>query len=392
MSLSTKKELVKKVKERYLKVNKETKTKILNELCENTELNRNYLIQILSAKIDLDYINPINRKRREKYDGYVIAKLKEIWEIFDYPRGQNLVPMLPEYIEVLEKFKEINFSSEIKERLLTISSSTADRRSRRSKRIKKKKVFSTTKPGSMLKKQIPIKTSSWDEKRAGYGELDLVAHCGNSASGEFINSLTFVDISTGWTESMAVMGKAQIRIKEGLDNIEKRLPFPLKGIDPDNGSEFINWQLYRHRVEKNIEFTRGGPYKKNDNAHIEQKNWTHVRKLVGYQRLDAEEQLICLNDLYLNEWRLHKNFFIANKKLIAKKRYGKHKEKIKRKYDIPKTPYQRVIESGALTKTEEDALRSRKFALNPFELKSGLETKLKEFFEMVRKNNIRKAA
>jgi len=378
MSLSTKKELVKKTKERYLKANKETKTKILNELCENTELNRNYLIQILSAKIDLDYVNPINRKRREKYDGWVITKLKKIWEIFDYPCGQNLVPMLPEYIEVLEKFKEIDFSSEIKEKLLTISSSTTDRRLQRSKRIKKKKVFSTTKPGSMLKKQIPIKTSSWDEKRAGYGELDLVAHCGNSATGEFINSLTFVDIATGWTESMAVMGKAQSRVKIGLNNIERRLPFPLKGIDPDNGSEFINWQLYRHCAEKNIEFTRGRPYKKNDNAHIEQKNWTHVRKLVGYQRLDAEEQLVCLNDLYLNEWRLYKNFFIANKKLIAKKRYGKHKEKIKKKYDIPKTPYQRVLESKTVSEKEKERLRRIYVKLNPVELKRNIDLKLKK--------------
>ncbi|MEA1926477.1 MAG: hypothetical protein U9M90_04565 [Patescibacteria group bacterium] len=281
MSQKSKKELVKKVKVRYLKSNRTGKGSILDELCVNTTLNRNYLIQILSVKIDLDYANPINRKRREKYDGYVIVKLKKIWEIFDYPCGQNLAPMLPEYIEVLEKFEEVSFTDSVKEKLLKISSATIDRRLKRSKRIKKKKVFSTTKPGSMLKKQIPIKTSSWDEKRAGFGKLDTVAHCGHSASGEFINSLTFTDISTQWTESIAVMGKAQIRIKKGLDNIEERLPFSLKGIDPDNGGEFINWQLYRHCIEKDIEFTRGRPYKKNDNAHIEQKNWTHVRKLVG---------------------------------------------------------------------------------------------------------------
>lgn len=377
MSLQSKKELVKKVKGRYLKANKIIKGSILDELCVNTELHRNYLIQILSAKIDLNYLNPINRKRREQYDGYVIAKLKKIWKIFDYPCGQNLAPMLTEYIEVLERFEEMKFSSEIKEKLLTISSATIDRRLERSKRMKKKKVFSTTKPGSMLKKQIPIKTSSWNEKRVGYGELDLVAHCGYSAKGEFLNSLTFVDISTGWTESIAVMGKAQARVKKGLDNIEERLPFPLKGIDPDNGSEFINWQLYRHCIERNIEFTRGRPYKKNDNAHIEQKNWTHVRKLVGYKRLDKDYQLELLNSLYLNEWRLYKNFFIANKKLIAKKRFGKHKEKIKKVYDQAKTPYQRVLESNTVSEKEKMKLRKIYVKLNLVELRRNIDKKLK---------------
>jgi len=340
MSLESRKELIKEAKGRYLESNKIKKGEILDELYENTGLNRKYLINRLSPKIDLTFKDPINRKRKEKYDGYIIAKLEKIWEIFDYPCGQNLAPMIPEYIEVLEKWNEMTFSSEMKSKLNSISSSTIDRRLERSKKIKKKKIFSTTKPGSMLKKQIPIKTSSWDEKRPGYGELDTVAHCGSCASGEFINSLTFTDISTQWTESIAVMGKAQIRIKEGLDDIEKRLPFPLKGIDPDNGGEFINWQLYRHCIERNIEFTRGRPYHKNDNAHIEQKNWTHIRKLVGYKRLDKNHQKRLINDLYKNEWRLFKNFFIPNKKLISKKRVG---TKIIKKYDFPRTPYQSRI-------------------------------------------------
>lgn len=374
MSLNSRRELVKKAKGRYLKSKRKEKTKILDELCKNTGLDRNYLIQILSAKIDLSYQNPISRKRREKYGGYIIAKLKKIWEIFDYPCGQNLAPMLPEYIEVLEKHNEMKFSSEIRDKLSSISSSTIDRRLEKSKKMKRKKVFSTTKPGSMLKKQIPIKTSSWDETRPGYGELDTVAHCGDSASGEFVNSLTFTDIATCWTESNAVMGKAQIRIKSGLDNIEKRLPFPLKGIDPDNGGEFINWQLYRHCIEKNIEFTRGRPYKKNDNAHIEQKNWTHVRKLIGYKRLDKDNQEKLLNDLYLNEWRFFKNFFIPNKKLISKKRVG---SKIVKKYDLPKTPYQRVLEHKNIPEKEKERLIKIYTKLNPVELKRNINRKLK---------------
>lgn len=373
MSLKSRKELVKKAKKRYLSSDKKEKTKILDELCANTEMNRKYLMERLSPKVDLNYANPINRKRREKYGSEVISKLKIIWETFDYPCGQNLEPMMKEYVEVLEKWNEVSFSSEMKDKLISMSSSTIDRRLKRSKRFQKKKVFSTTKPGGMLKSQIPIKTSSWDEKRPGFGELDTVAHCGASASGEFVNSLTFTDISTQWTESVAVMGKAQAKIKDGLDDIEKRLPFDLKGIDPDNGSEFINWQLYRHCIEKNIEFTRGRPYKKNDNAHIEQKNWTHVRKLVGYKRLDKEYQLVMLNSLYQNEWRLYKNFFIPNKKLIEKKRLG---SKIVKKYDKAKTPYQRVLEHEYISDDIKEKLTMIYDSINPVELKRSIEDKL----------------
>jgi len=373
MSYQSKKELIKKSKGRYLKSNRQEKKGILDKLCKNTEMNRKYLISLLSAKKDLNYVNPINKKRRETYDARVIYYLKKIWKIFDYPCGQRLEPMLPEYIEILERFKEIIFSEKNKEKLLRIKSATIDRRLKRCKDEKAKKIFSTTKPGSLLKKQIPIKTSSWDEKRIGFGELDTVAHCGDSASGEFINSLNYTDIASQWTESEALMGKAQMRIKQALDNIEEHLPFKLKGIDPDNGSEFINWQLYHHCLEKKIEFTRGRPYKKNDNAHIEQKNWTHIRKLTGYKRLDQPSQLKKLNSLYGHEWRLYKNFFIPNKKLISKKRIN---SKIVKKYDIPKTPYQRLLENKEVSPLKKKELKEIYAKLNPAELKRTIDKKI----------------
>lgn len=373
MSLPSRKELIRKVKSRYLKSSRQEKRVILDELCINTGLKRKYLIDRLSAKTDLDSQNPINRKRHERYGADVIYQLKKIWEIFDYPCGQRLAPMIKEYIEVLEKWKEISLSYETKTKLLEISSSTIDRRLRRSRVFTKRKLLSTTRPGSLLKKNIPIKTSSWNEKRLGYGELDTVAHCGFSASGEFLNSLTYTDICSQWTESVAVMGKAQKRIRDGLDDIEKRLPFKLLGIDPDNGSEFINWQLYSHCKEKNIEFTRGRPYKKNDNAHIEQKNYTHVRKLIGYKRLEKEHQLRKLNLLYRNEWRLYKNFFIPNKKLVSKKRVG---SRIIKKFDIPRTPYQRLLENKNYTKKQGEELQKIYAKLNPVELKRNIEKKL----------------
>ncbi len=373
MSLKSRKELVKKAKGRYLNEDKFQKTVILDELRKNTELNRNYLVQMLSAKIDLDYVNPINRKRREAYDANVIHYLKKVWSTFDYPCGQRLEPMMSEYISVLEKFKEIIFPDSVKVKLLKISAATIDRRLEKFRMFRHKKVFSTTKPGSLLKKNIPIKTSSWDETRLGFGELDTVAHCGSNAAGEFIFTLTYTDICSQWTISEAVMGKGQAGIKFALDNIAKRLPFPLKGIDPDNGSEFINWQLYDHCLANNIEFTRGRPYAKNDNAHIEQKNYTHVRKLMGYKRLNEKHQLKKMNDLYWNEWDFYKNFFIPNKKLIEKKRVG---TKIVKKYDIPKTPYQRLLEHKDFPEVEKEKLRQIYAKLNPAEIKRNIDKKL----------------
>lgn len=373
MSLKSRKELVKKAKGRYLKATKPEKVLILDELSQNTGLARNYLIQILSAKVDLDYINPINRKRRVSYDANVVHYLKKIWTIFDYPCGQRLAPMMSEYVLVLERFKEVIIPDSVKEKVLKIKSATIDRRLEKFRTFRHKKTFSTTKPGSLLKKNIPIKTSSWDEMRLGYGELDTVAHCGNSAAGEFIFTLTYTDIASQWTISEAVMSKGQMGIKLALENIAKRLPFTLKGIDPDNGSEFINWQLYRHCLAHNIEFTRGRPYAKNDNAHIEQKNYTHVRKLMGYGRMDKEWQLNKMNDLYWNEQDFYKNFFLSNKKLIEKKRVG---TKIVKKYDIPRTPFQRLLENKEFPESEKEKMKMIYAKLNPAELKRGLDRKI----------------
>lgn len=373
MSQRAKKELIKKVKSRYLKSTKEAKHKILDELCINTNLHRKYLIERLSARIDLNYTNPINKKIREIYDANVIHYLKKIWAIFDYPCGQRLEPMMEEYISVLENFKELVIPDFVKTKLLKIKSATIDRRLEKFRMFRHKKVFSTTKPGSLLKKNIPIKTSSWDENRLGFGELDTVAHCGDSASGEFIFSLTYTDICSQWTISEAVMGKGQAGIKLALENIAKRLPFPLLGIDPDNGGEFINWQLYNHCLAKNIEFTRGRLYCKNDNAHIEQKNYTHVRKLVEYKRLNQKHQLKKLNDLYWSEWDFYKNFFIPNKKLIEKKRID---TKIVKKYDKPKTPYQKLLEHPDFLEIEKEKLKQIYAKLNPAEIKRNIDKKL----------------
>lgn len=383
MSLASRLEYLKKIKSKYLKAEKREKSQILDEYCGNTGHNRKYITRRLSPKVDLTK-NEWKKRKKKKwiYSADDICELSKVWEILDYPCGQRLKPVMGEIIDKLVEFGELDITNDAISKLKRISSATVDLRLRPYRKKLLRKITSTTKPGSLIKKQIPIRTSSWNEKRIGYSELDTVAHCGDNNSGEFINSLNLTDILTGWTDGIAVMGKAQKRIQDGLDNIKKRLPFKLRAIDPDNGSEFINWQLFGYCLARKIEFTRGRPYQKNDNAHIEQKNWTHVRKIFGYRRLDKNEQLEIMNDLYENELHFYKNFFLPNIKLIDKKRIGKHQEKIKRIYDEAKTPYQRVLLSSETDKKTKKELKEQYAKLNPAELRRKILAKLEKLAKL----------
>lgn len=392
MSLSTRREYLQKIKPRYLKGSTKEKTKLLDEYCKSSGLNRKYVTYLLSARVNLTAQKTQPRKPRAlRYGNREIMYLKKIWEIMDYPCGQRMKPMIVEMIAKLRKWNELQAPEGVVPILAQIGSSTIDRKLKRVKVALRRKIMGTTKPGSLLKKHIPIRTSSWDEKRAGYCELDTVAHCGGSADGEFANTLTLTDVLTGWTELEAVMGKAQKRIKTALDTSSKRLPCPLKGIDPDNGGEFINWQLYQYCVERKIDFTRGRPYKKNDNAHVEQKNWTHVRKIMGYDRIEEDRFVNLMNDLYRNEFRFYMNFFQPVMKLIDKKRVGAHGEKIKRVYDVPKTPYQRVLDCPEVSPEAKEKLRRIYEGLNPAHLRRTIIAKVKYLRnEIVYANRARK--
>lgn len=325
MSLHSRQEYLQKIKKRYLKATVEEKSIMLDEYCSVTKLNRKYVISCLSPRVSLvKKITSLRKKRSPKYGNHETFYLKKIWEILDYPCSQRLKPMLSEMVVVLQRCKELIVPPEVALKFGKIAPSTIDEKLKRYRSEIKRQFNTTTKPGSLLKSHIPIRTSSWEEKIVGYAELDTVAHCGNSLAGEFVNSLTLTDILTGWTEGVAMMGKSEKTTKEALDEAKKRLPFGLKGIDSDNGSEFMNWHLIGYCEKEKIEFTRGRPYHKNDNAHVEQKNWTHVRKVFGYERRETEEEKDVMNDLYRNELRLYKNFFQPTIKLIEKKRVGKH--------------------------------------------------------------------
>lgn len=382
MSLHARQEYLQKVKKRYLKASAEEKGAMLDEYCANTTLNRKYVIRCLSPRVSL--IGKIQKPRKKRtcaYTNHEIYFLKKIWDILDYPCGARLAPMLGEMMEVLGRCHELTVPDDVKKKLLRIAPSTIDVKLKSYKAEVRRRFNGATKPGSLLKNQIPIRTSSWEETHVGFCELDTVAHCGDTAEGEFVNSLDLTDMLTGWTEGVAFIGKAEKRVKEGLDEAKKRLPFTLRGIDPDNGSEFINWQLFHYCEKESIQFTRGRPYHKNDNAHIEQKNWTHVRKVFGYERRETEAELAIMNDLYRNELRLYKNFFQPAMKLVEKKRVGKHQEKIKRIYDMPKTPYQRVLDCPDIPENKKDELKKIYATLNPAALKRAIIAKLKKLHQ-----------
>jgi hypothetical protein len=387
MSLKSRKEYLTANYRRYSKATKAVKIKIIDEFCKTASYHRKSAIRLFNSPL---YLTPKPRKFRAKtYGSNVLYYLKKIWKILDCPCGIRLEPALPEMVRVLEKFKELTIPEEVKVKLLTIKSATIDRNLQQEKRNAIRTIHSTTKPGSLLKKQIPIVLSRWDEVIPGYTEIDLVAHCGSGASGDFAFTLDITDLATGWSEQEAVLGKAQSRVQQGLVNIKERLPFKLLGIDPDNGSEFINWQLFNYCLENKIQFTRGRPGKKNDNSHIEEKNWTHVRKIVGYHRMETQEEIDILNRLYRGPLRLYMNFFQPAMKLQKKTRV---EGRLKRKYDKAKTPYARVMTSPSkyISKEQKTKLKAQYELLNPAQLKRDVESLVEQLANIIRRRKLTK--
>ena len=368
------------IRDRYQGSNKQEKKIILDEFCKVCNYNRKYAIRLLNKPVN-KWQKRKKRGRKSKYDNKDFIKvLKIIWEATDYLCSKRLHAAIPIWLPYLDSDR-INITDEIKKDLLTISASTIDRVLKKS-RIKSKKGLGGTKPGSLLKNQIPIRTDNWDVNKPGFMEADTVAHCGNNLQGDFIWSLTMTDIITGWTENRAVWNKGAVGVKEQVISIENAVPFDLLGFDCDNGSEFLNYHLLRYFNEngKNTQFTRSRPYKKNDNAYVEQKNWTQVRHLFGYDRLEDESLVEPMNDLYANEWSLYNNYFRPSQKLIEKTKIN---SKYIKKYDKPRTPYQRVLDSEYVSEEKKEELKKIYKQLNPFELKYKIEYKLKEIFKNV---------
>jgi hypothetical protein len=380
VSQSDKKAYYYAIKDRYLNASKKEKSVILDEFCKVCRYNKKYAIRLLNKYEPYFKGKKLSGRKPIYFSEDLINTLKNVWIATDYICSKRLKSAIPLWLPYYESTYG-SLSQKIIQELHEISSATIDRILKPIRKIGRKGICGT-KPGTIIKKQIPIKTDNWDVNKPGFMEADTVAHCGNSTQGDFIWSLTMTDIHTGWTENRAVWNKGAFGIVEQIKNIEKSIPFELLGFDCDNGSEFLNYHLLRYFTEngKNTKFTRSRPNKKNDNAHVEQKNWTQVRHLFGYDRLNIEELVEPMNDLYSKEWSLYNNFFRPSQKLMKKTKIN---SKYIRKYDIPKTPYMRVIESDYVSDKEKEKLKQIFDKLNPFELKCMIEEKLKDIFKNI---------
>lgn len=363
---------------RYQRASKKEKGKILNEFIELTGYHRVYARAVLRT-VERKIVRGQPRraesksgteKSRKVYDQQVLVVLRQIWVILDYICGKRLVAIMPEVIRRLEYFGELKMESAVRAKLLRISAASIDRLLRTERRKHELRGRGRTKPGTLLKKQIPLRTfSEWNEQRPGFVEIDLVGHDGGTVQGDYLFTLDMTDVYSGWTEVQAVQNKAQVWVFAALKQLRARLPFPLQGIDSDNGSEFINADLLEYCQQERLTFTRSRPYRKNDNCYVEQKNYSVVRRHVGYQRLAGQQQLTLVNELY-KHLRLYTNYFQPLMKLKHKERHG---SQVKKTYDVAQTPYQRLLQSPYLSAADKRRLKAEYALLNPAELKRQIE-------------------
>lgn len=362
MDLKTRLSIIKSVQPKYRKAFKREKGAILTEIVGITGYNRKHTIVMLGKK--LGGRKRVKRYRVSKYQG-VRWLLRKLWVISNFASGKRLQPAIPVYLDALLRHKELKVKAWEKKLLLSISAATCDRLLKVDRKRINIKGRSRTKPGTLLKHQIPIKMwTDWDNTVPGFLEIDSVHHCGGDLNGDYIYTLDTTDVATGWNECCAHLGKGEIRTVNALEEIRKRLPFPLLGIDFDCGGEFVNYHLIRYSKRNQITYTRAREGMKNDQNYIEQQNYSVVRRFVGYARLDTQEQLTILNELYL-KLSDYQNFFQPVMRLKEKIRDGAH---VSRKYAKPKTAYQRVLESPDIPEEVKQNLKGKFLTLNPLKL------------------------
>jgi len=366
------------IAKRYKRACYKTKIELLNEYCQVTGHHRKHCIRKLNNFKFFQRPKKNKRGRKSIYNKSSLIKvLKKIWLTANLPCSKLLKGLLPDWLPHYEKSFE-PIEPNILNLIEKISPATIDRILKPIRIRFNKKGRSCTKPGTLLRHQIPIQTDQWNQFIPGFLEADTVHHCNDSMAGQYAITVNYTDLATGWTEQRAVWGKGEQGVLKQTEDVEHSLPFALLGFDSDNGGEFINEHLFKYMTGRScrpVQFTRSRPYKKDDNAHIEQKNWTHIRQWLGYNRFDNPAVVPLLNELYKSEWRLYHNFFIPSVKLIDKKR---DHSKIIKKFDKPKTPYQRVLEadSSIVSEAKKEELRMLKASLNPFNLRKAMEAKL----------------
>ena len=360
---------MKEWRKQYRKADRQEKGEILNEVCRVTKYHRKYAMSVLKQEGAGE-----KRRRGNTYGHNVMMVIEYVWERTGYPWSERLKGLLEHWLPHIRKYLPW-VTEDILEGVRRISARQIDRRLREKKKGLRRRLYGHTKPGSLLRHQIAIRTDNGDIEEPGYAEIDLVAHCGMNSSGTFCYSLNLTDIHTGWCATRSILGKDEVTVGRALHDLRKELPFPLKAIDSDNGSEFINGHLVRYCKHHEIEFTRSRAYKKDDNAHIEQKNWTQVRRVFGYARYDSVPQAALMNQIYAGPLRLMTNLFLPSVKLIRKERRG---SKLYRRYDTPRTPLDRLIAhyGGHNLPEKVKELVLLRDQIDPFLLSQEIEKKL----------------
>ena len=379
MTPAARREYVRAVRPRYTLAPWRAKPAILDEFCATTGYHRKYAITLLNGP---QRTAQRPRQRPLTYSEDVITVLAAIWEAAGYPWSTRLHALLPLWLPWAKRHFAI--SPALARQVRRISPRTMDRRLQGRKRQVRRRLYGRTKPGTLLKHHIPIRTQHWDVTAPGFTEVDLVSHSGNWGDGEFLQSLNLTDIHTGWVESRAVLGKTQRAVRAAVAELHAALPFPLRGLDSDNGSEFINTSLFQYCRGRQIQFTRGRPYKKDDNAHVEQKNWTNVRKLLGWDRYDSLEAQAAMNDLYRHELRLMMNLYQPSVKLVRKTRIG---ARLRRQYDRPQTPLDRLLASGVGDPAQLRALQRLRNRLDPFAVAAAIDRKLQRIYRLANRRH-----
>lgn len=375
MNLTAKQQYMDTLRPRYLKASKKEKGKILDEYCRNTGEERKYAIKKFREKVKIK-TKEKRKPRQEYYDGTATVALAKMWRIFDRPCGQRLATSLREETDRLRSLGELQCSDEVASKLKQITSSTIDKKLAHTKEVEKMKRRYRPTHTFPLKNEVPTKTAAeLDRANPGVMQIDFVEHGGPSSAGDYVNSLSITDIFSGWWEGDGVMGKGQRRALEAIDKARGRCPFSWREMHPDNGSNIMNYHIFKYGEDKNIALSRSRPYQKNDNCFVEQKNSTHIRQQVGYLRYDTEAERKTLSVLYRRELALYKNFFQPVIKLESKMRV---KGKIKKKYDEAKTPYARLMESDRISAAQKKGLRQVYKSLNPAELKRKIDRRLRE--------------
>ena len=382
-SMKEKQAVLRELAGRYRRSGKKERGIVLDEVVRLCGYSRSYAGRRLRGYAVYGVpTKPIKRRRKATYGPETLIPLRKVWAVLGAPCGKRLAPFLPEIVPVLESFGELHLTSEARAKLLSVSAATVDRLLAEERQAYELKGRSRTKPGSLLKSQVAVRTfADWDEGCPGFLEIDLVSHDGGLAQGDWIQTLDATDVYSGWTETRAVRNKAQAYVFAALLEIRKSLPFPLRGLDSDNGSEFINNQLSRYCQHEGLTFTRSRPYRKNDSCFVEQKNWTVVRQTVGYARYDTPEELEVLNQIY-GTLGLLGNFFLPQMKLTHKTRVG---AKVHRRYDEARTPYQRLMGSEHISIEQRQALAARYQTLNPAALRRELDALQLRLLEITRR-------